>query len=422
VVVVHVVVILCADVSWQNGIRHTAVTRGMSGSFAVAEAFMLLKCMTDLVMGDVLHCIVPMQGGELAVEDLDKFFKNTWSTLRKHDPSLGKRQLQDQQRPPEQVVLLLQQMGRAHQQLQSQLSVSVQRQLQQRQQGLPERHEGNGQQAGFSRQALQKQQLQHAADAAGNGDVWPPAMQALVAQQLQQQQQQQYWMLQHSLGSMLHDAATHAGMKPDALLKCSTEQLVAVLVRYLSLPQGIAAAAAVEQLQSRLAPPLPAQQQQHFQVASHQQAAQQAQREPAAARLQELDDQQQAASEGASIHGGSRSQANRQQQTQPVAEGDAGPSQTSTAAVGREALQQPAAGEGAAQPLQHRQPSPSQVSPWCLFVKKSSCQGLGLYVRRASTGGKCKGNAVCKLQECDDEGCSGAMSTGQGSCCVCRAS
>jgi hypothetical protein len=205
-----------------------------------------------------------VQGGELGVEDLDKFFKNTWTALRKHDPLLGRRYLQDQQRLPEHVLQVRQQLGSAHQQLHQ----SVRRQLQQQQQqwqqpNLSEGHEGNGQQAAAALQSLQKQQQLQAdlAAATGNGDVWPGPMHSLVAQQLQQQQQQD-WLLQHRLGSMLLEAATHAGMALEALLNSPPDRQAQVLSSYLSLPQGKAAVQTLHRLATPFAQAQRQQQQQ----------------------------------------------------------------------------------------------------------------------------------------------------------------
>ena len=270
-----------------------------------------------------VRCGAVVQGGELGADDLDKFFRNTWSALRKHDPLLGQRQLQDQQRQPEQVLLLLQQMSRAHQQLQQQLPVLLQRQLQvqQRQQGTSEGQDGNGQGAS----TLQAMQKQLHPDAAANGESWPAAAHPLLAQQLQQQQQQ-YWLLQHSLGSMLLEAATQTGMTLEALLKSTMDKQVAVLLKYLALPQGSSAAAAVQRLQRAMSiMALPQQQQQQL-------LRQQQQQQPGQQTQQQ---QQQLASEG-SIQAASSNQPSNEQQQQGQQESAA------DSGTGSKSSQQPA--------------------------------------------------------------------------------
>jgi hypothetical protein len=238
-----------------------------------------------------------LQGGELAVEDLDRFFNNTWTALRKYDPMLGRR-LHDQQRPPEHMLALRQQMGSAHQQLQQQLPAAMQRQWQQ-QQGLSEGQDSNGQQSAFQ------------AAASSNGDSWPGSLLHPLAHQ---QQQAPEWLPQYRLGSMLLDAATQAGMALEALLKCPTDRQVAVLLNYLALPQGKAAmqslqrhaAPALVQQQRRSSQEQPVQQQHHQQQRrlSHEQPVQQQQQPP----------------EEASSQAGQHQQHDGQQQQQVTAE------------------------------------------------------------------------------------------------------
>jgi hypothetical protein len=258
---------------------------------------------------------------------------------------LGRR-LHDQQRPPEHMLVLRQQMGSAHQQLQQQLPAAMQRHWQQQlqQQGLSEGQDSNGQQSAFQ------------AAASSNVDFWPGSMHPLA-----QQQQQPEWLPQYRLGSILLDAATQAGMALEALLKCPTDRQVAVLLNYLSLPQG---KAAMQSLHRHAAPALVQHQQrqlsqeQPVQQQHHQKQRRLSQEQPVQQQQQQLEEPPGQAGQPQQPDG---QQQQQQQQQQRVTAEPPGPSIQQQGSQPTLTKQQQSEQEAQDQPLQQEQ-QPAVVS------------------------------------------------------------